>query len=683
MDEKILFLFRAHKLTFLAVALLSVLLITNSAHLPSASGEVKLLFPASSEALTLLEYERENFEDVYTDVILLKLDNDTSPFTLDDLEEELFGLTGISSVLMPKEEGPLNELFGLKTKDGAYGRIILKIDTKLKELEKAKLNREIKAILDRYPQLTPKRAGSFVTTREVSNAVTKETSRVIPWIIVVLLGCLALLFRDLKVTLVILGTTSLSLLTVLFSYGALGYPLGPISQLAPPFLLAVSASFNVHFTARILQTENPKRGRIIGELRAGILLAAFTTALSLATLYLLNVEDVTRFALLSAFGVLLSAAYAIWVPWEWLKGYQLKTKSLFAFSEKLPLFSYRKGALYLTGVICAVLAFGMSRLTVDTDPLSFLPKKDKALSDINAVNLVIRGNHYLSLLISSSSEIELSKISKLKTRLIAMDDVTRAITPYDFHALIAKTHAKKFFSDFSLNSSPIPEEFLSLNKLNQRILIETSLEGKALITLKERILLVAENSLKDVAATTGVTSLELIMAEQTTHIVHGLIQSLATTLLGVFLLLLFIFKDIRVALIGLTPNVLPLLSVFGLLGFLSNKLDFGSCLVGTSALGIAVDNTFHFLLCWKNKINNHNMRVATIETIRTTASPFTITTTSLVVAFSVMAIARSEPVMHFGVFLAVTLIVGLFADLVILPLLLIGAKPAKPPAPKK
>ena len=93
--------------------------------------------------------------------------------------------------------------------------------------------------------------------------------------------------------------------------------------------------------------------------------------------------------------------------------------------------------------------------------------------------------------------------------------------------------------------------------------------------------------------------------------------------------------------------------------------------MATSALGIAVDNTFHFLLCWRSECKrNRNSGSAIKEVLRKTVRPFCITSIALVTSFAAMFAAESQPVSQFGTFLCATLILGLYADLVVLPHLL-------------
>ncbi|MCB0311413.1 MAG: MMPL family transporter, partial [Bdellovibrionales bacterium] len=214
-DRSVLFA-RSHFLTLAAILLLFLALLFAGGKLPATSGEVELLFPKNSDSLTAFQHEKQRFEDAYTDVIVLSLQGNSDIFVLDELEEELTQIPGIIAIQMPQENKAVNDLFGLKTKDKKHGRVILKIDPRLSEPQKAILNDTLHSRLKKFRELSPKRAGSFLTTQEVSKAVSEETARVIPWIIVSLVLSLGILFRSLRVTLVILCTTGLSLLSTLF-----------------------------------------------------------------------------------------------------------------------------------------------------------------------------------------------------------------------------------------------------------------------------------------------------------------------------------------------------------------------------------------------------------------------------------------------------------------------------------
>lgn len=644
--------------------------------MPLTAGDAELLFPRYSETLTWYNKEKEIFGDYLTDIIVLKKSSDFI-FLLEELESSLLAIDGVQSLISPAEKLQ-NELFGLTAKSGDYARIILQVDGGLSSIKKEKVNIEIKATLNEVKELNPMRVGSFVTTQEVSSTVREETKRVTPLIIVSLFIVLLILLKNIKLTLIVLGTSGIGVGISILAYSAIGLPLGPLAQLAPPLLLAIATSFNIHVVTRYINTPFDKRRVLIKELRVSILLAAFTTSISLGTLYFINVTDVSRFALLSSIGIIISSLLAITIPFALLE-MQIDLNNKNTFLNKLELISknsLKKFSLLIIS-LSLLLGFGIFKLEIHTNPLNFLTKNNNLLKDAKNIKNIFPGSHYLSLFLSvknKDSKIEdLSFLKRVKNQLRKLKSVKAVISPDSVIENINSNKKLEMIANLSLLGSSIPTALLSLDKKNIRLLIEISSEGKDLLQLKSDInkLIRSDNKLKDFNI--GISSLELIMAEQTNKIVSGIIKSLLLTMLLIFLLLLFIFKNFFIASIGLIPNILPILSVSGFLGFFAKDLDLGSCIVASSALGIAVDNTFHFLLCYRNSYNeNNDSKLAIQKTLNKIISPFVVTTIVLLISFSMMLFANSKPVESFGVLLAITLLVGLFTDLIVLPCMLLS-----------
>jgi predicted RND superfamily exporter protein len=120
-------------------------------------------------------------------------------------------------------------------------------------------------------------------------------------------------------------------------------------------------------------------------------------------------------------------------------------------------------------------------------------------------------------------------------------------------------------------------------------------------------------------------------------------------------------------LVGLVPNVVPLVLVFGLLGHLYGEVNFGAALVATAALSIAVDNTFHLIVSWTAR---GALREDIEAALQECLPAFQTTAMVLFAGFSVLAFSQTIPIQQFGLLLCCTLLVGLFADITILPLLL-------------
>ncbi|MCB0337899.1 MAG: MMPL family transporter, partial [Bdellovibrionales bacterium] len=281
--------------------------------LPHTSGDVELLYPKESATLSALEEQQRVFEDVMYDALVLKVQSlKNMSLELEDLEQELAEIDGIVEVLAPHGVSELDP-FGLVNEDTNHVRLLLKIDNRLDAAEKRHVNKNIRAVLESHSEMKPLRSGSFVTTEEVGASVSRETQRVIPLIILALAITLMSLLRSPMLCFFIVTNVGIAIGSSLLGYSLLGFPLGPLSQLAPPFLLAVGAAFHLHVAVRLRNTALEHRAAVLHELRLGVALAATTTIISLLTLCSFDIRDVTRFSLLSSAGTLLSALQALFV----------------------------------------------------------------------------------------------------------------------------------------------------------------------------------------------------------------------------------------------------------------------------------------------------------------------------------------------------------------------------------
>ncbi len=155
------------------------------------------------------------------------------------------------------------------------------------------------------------------------------------------------------------------------------------------------------------------------------------------------------------------------------------------------------------------------------------------------------------------------------------------------------------------------------------------------------------------------------------HVVESFIRSLLTAVVLISLLLLCVFRSLRVGLIAIIPNVIPLM-VGGLtLWIIGKPIDIGTVLVASVCIGIAVDDTIHILSSydyWRNQ--GDASQVAIGKVFSGTGPALVVTTAILVAAFGMYAFGTFVPNVYFGILTATVLIAALITDMVFLPALL-------------
>ncbi len=158
---------------------------------------------------------------------------------------------------------------------------------------------------------------------------------------------------------------------------------------------------------------------------------------------------------------------------------------------------------------------------------------------------------------------------------------------------------------------------------------------------------------------------------------RALLQSLVESTLWSFLtitpLMMFVSRSIRAGLVAMIPNVLPIFIIFGAMGWLDIPIDIGSMMSASIALGVAVDDTIHFLSWFRVDVKMlRNRREAIIASYKRCATPTLQAACISGLGLSVFAFSTFTPTQRFGWLMLTILIAGVVAELILLPAILAG-----------
>ena len=194
-------------------------------------------------------------------------------------------------------------------------------------------------------------------------------------------------------------------------------------------------------------------------------------------------------------------------------------------------------------------------------------------------------------------------------------------------------------------------------------------------TIKNKINLLAKKYFGDnaIVSTTGSTFLALKTAD---HLVYNLTNSFGLAFLIIFLSMVVLFKSLRLSLIAVLPNVIPLMLAAAVMGYQDIKLRPTTAMTFAIALGIAVDDTIHFLARFRQEyFKNNNLNLSIKNTLFTTGKAIISTTMVLSLGFAVLYFSELMPNHEFGILATIILVVALIGSIVLLPALLILFKP--------
>ena len=163
------------------------------------------------------------------------------------------------------------------------------------------------------------------------------------------------------------------------------------------------------------------------------------------------------------------------------------------------------------------------------------------------------------------------------------------------------------------------------------------------------------------------------------NMLQSLFKSQIGSLLIVFavisIMLFLIFKSIKVMIIGLIPNIFVASSVMGLLGLLSIPLDIMTITVAAISVGMAVDNTIHYIYRYKKELKiNKSTEVALINAHSTTGRAIFYTASTIAAGFCILSLSNFFPTILFGLFTSIAMILAFISSLTLLPNLLVKYK---------
>ncbi len=169
------------------------------------------------------------------------------------------------------------------------------------------------------------------------------------------------------------------------------------------------------------------------------------------------------------------------------------------------------------------------------------------------------------------------------------------------------------------------------------------------------------------------TGTSVVASNGTQYLVTNLVISLGIAIVMIGILMSILFRSWRMVLVSLVPNFVPLLFTAGIMGFTGIPIKPSTLLVFSIAFGISVDDTIHFLAKFRQelKTNEHDLRKCILSALRETGTSMIYTSIVLFFGFLMFAFSQFGGTKALGILVSMTLLVAMFANLMILPSLLL------------
>jgi len=207
------------------------------------------------------------------------------------------------------------------------------------------------------------------------------------------------------------------------------------------------------------------------------------------------------------------------------------------------------------------------------------------------------------------------------------------------------------------------------SKTNILLLTHISSSHKFLQLRDKTLAFVNQNFSKDLQW--EVTGLGMVIAASSRKLTIGQIKSLSITMILVFGIMFILFLSIKVGFIAIIPNLFPIIINFGIMGWFGIELSMVTILIASIAIGLAVDDTIHYLVRYNREFKKDlDEKRAIRDTLHHVGRPIIFTTITICLGFSILLFSSFKPTAIFGVMMVITSLSALVGDLILLPTLM-------------
>lgn len=618
-----------------------------------------------------------------------------------DLNKDDFSLDSTQILSDPRWK------YNLVSEDGKSLALVIKHDDHLGLEESTVLLKGVEALLKKNEINNYHFLGRVYFQHELAYMQIKEfiVSSSVSFVLVLIV--LFLLFKQRNLIILSLGSILLGLLIFMGIMSMFGRELNAISVLYPVIMLIVGTSDVIHIVTKYI--DELKKGHsvehsmdiTIKQIGLATLLTSLTTAVGFAALMTSRIQPVRDFGINSALGVIF--AYIIVISFtlaviSYIPAEKLKQRTLNPIWNEFMLSVYRftikrkRFLIFASVALTLVFLYGISMVSTNYKIENSLPRKGRIIDDFKFFEDKYSGFRPLEFAINIGKDYKVSdlalikNIDKLENKLKEYPGIRNVQSLNDIYKSIHMASAQ---NDPAFYTLPDDETLLGLiplvdkvpnmitniliNKDQSRTRISSRIIDQGADKVKaigEEIEIWAAANIDESMLTVRRTGTGFLIDKNAEYVRLSLIQGLILALVIISLLMVFLFKDIKMLLVALVPNIIPLLFAAALLGYLNIELEASISIVFAIVFGIAVDDSIHFLSKYKLTRKNYNTEDAIRITFLETGKAITFTTIVLFFGFLVMLFSVQPASTTIGLLISVTLFSAWVADLLILPLLL-------------
>jgi uncharacterized protein len=537
--------------------------------------------------------------------------------------------------------------------------------------------------------------------------------RNIKWVVMPLLGC---------------GTSVVIMLGLL---GFLGWKVTVISSNFIALMLILNMAMNIHVTVRFLQlkkeftelSNNQAVLKTANKMFMPILYTVLTTICAFLSLIFSGIKPIIDFGWMMSLGLgvsiivtftLLPSLLSIFASNEDI---EVKDSEKSKITSALSSFSKKNTKLIFSSAIIVVIlsVFGISKLEVENSFINYFDKDTEIYKGMKKIDDELGGTTTLDIIlkfpVKEKPEIDdefsdwgedeknkdkakywftrnkIDKILMVHDYLDSLPEIGKVLSFGSIIRVAEELNKKELQSlEIAVLYSKIPAN-IKKDVISPYISVEND-EARINVRIKDSLKDLRRNDLikkinAELVTKIGLNEKEFKLAG-VVILFNNLLQSLfksqiltlGVVMLGISAMFFILFRNFILSIIGVVPNFIAAFFILGIIGMLEIPLDMMTITIAAITIGIAVDNSIHYIYRFKeefNKIKDYNL---TLDRCHNTVGIAILNTSiTIVFGFSILVLSNFIPTIYFGVFTGIAMLLALISVLTLLPKLILVLKP--------
>ena len=553
-------------------------------------------------------------------------------------------------------------------------------------------------------------------------------------VLLFIIGTLWFVFRKLIWIIVPISSCFFSVIIMTGLLGLLGWKVTVISSNFIALMLILTMAMNIHMSTRFLQIKEDYPNKKILELITlttnkmfwPILYTALTTIIAFLSLIFSGIKPIIDFGWMMTLGLITSFIITFtllpslisFVPTQNISLQKNDDSKITSFFAKLSQNNH-KTIFTITIVVIVLSLVGISRLEVENSFINYFSKKTEIYKGMKLIDEKLGGTTPLEIILkfpkkekeknSDDDEFEdwdneesqdddkywftKDKIDRISSVHNYLDNLPQVGKVLSFSSIIdvatiLNNNKPLGTLEMGVLYSKIPESikseiidpYISIKdneaRINLRII--DSQENLRRNDLIKKINHDLENELGLEQSDFKLAGVLILFNNLLQSLFKSQILTLGLVMIGIFGMFLILFKNIKLSLIGVVPNFIAAFFILGLIGLLGIPLDMMTITIAAITIGIAVDNSIHYIYRFKEEFNNSNDYNKTLALCHSTVGKAILNTSiTIVFGFSILVLSKFIPTIYFGVFTGLAMLLAMVSVLTLLPALILIVKPFK------